>query len=200
MRPELGELTFWGALLLPAMYVANHGVRRVNRWSGRRPPPRESVGFFVMFYTLVGAVVGSLCQPMWTRSAGCTHDRRGLLGCFFDDVAAPPIRAIEREVERVHVPALERDPARAREPELERDVEREPGPRTVDREPARARDLDPEQRTLERAPTRGSEPEERTLDRAPSHVREPELERRPEPARAPLPRTTSERQPPTGNP
>ena len=158
MRPELGELTLWGALLLPAIYIVNHGVRRVNTWRGHRRPRQENVGFLMIFYSVIGALVGSFCQPVWTRSAACTHDRRGVIACFFDDVAQP---ALERA--REAGPAIERagEKLRVGESELERP-------------------LDPDGR----------------LD--PVRRPEPEPERRPEPAREHP--STSQRQPPTGNP
>jgi Cornifin (SPRR) family len=193
MRPELGELTLWGALLLPAMYIVRHGVRRAHTWSGRRRPRHENVGALVMFYSVIGALVGSLCQPVWARSGVCTHDRRGLLGCLFDDVAAP-IRALERAPIRVHIPALE---DRSREPALERVPDRA-SERLPDRaserlpDPASERLLD---RASERLPERASERlPERASERLPEHA----TERLPE--RATEPRTTSDRRPPTGNP
>jgi hypothetical protein len=179
MRPELGELTLWGALLLPAMYIVNHGVRRANRWSGGRPPRRENVGALLMFYSVIGALAGSFCQPVWTRSAACTHDRRGAVGCFFDDVAEP---AIERA--REAAPAIERAgrKLRAGESELERRLDPEGRLDPIRR-------LDPDARPeVERRP----EPERLEPERR------PEVDRRS--VTAPERPMTSERRPPSGNP
>ena len=120
MRPELGELTLWGALLLPAMYLVNHGVRRVNAWSGRRRPRQENVGFRMIFYSMIGALVGSLCQPVWSRSTACTHDRRGVMTCLFDDVAAP---ALERATEPLRSPEVAPDPREVQPAERNRNPE-----------------------------------------------------------------------------
>jgi hypothetical protein len=145
MRPELGELTLWGALLLPAMYIVSHGVRRVNAWSGRsghrRQSRQENVGFLMIFYSVVGALVGSLCQPTWSRSRACTHDPRGVLSCLFDDVAAP---ALERATEPLRSPLTA--------PERPQD---EPSERASEPAPAPERQIE-HQTTSERRPPSGN--------------------------------------------
>lgn len=83
---SIGFLSVALAAMMPLVYLAGYGIRRLGKWTQREPAPTDRVGFFVITAAVFGFLVGSFAQPSWDRINECRATGLSLIECTWSDI------------------------------------------------------------------------------------------------------------------
>ena len=80
---SIGILSFVFILLFPVLYLVGFGLRYLVAWIRRKEGPKDRIWFYLIFASLIGFIVGSIAQPLWSKAVECRASGQPVLSCVF---------------------------------------------------------------------------------------------------------------------